>query len=148
MHLKSLDYEELIEKGVSERFARVISNPSSYHEDLNLYIGKTDWDYFIPENVTDIVPLWDSNANSFVRWNRSGKIEYVWLFHDDPEWSLIANSEQGIIAKLWETWVGSFEDEEEFKKFADALGFIRYKEAMEVWDAGLEEFDQWKKTVK
>lgn len=148
MHLKSLSYEELIDKGVSKSFARIISDPDSYHEDLSIYVGKTDWDYFIPEEVTDVIPLWDSNADSFVRWQRNGMTEYVWLFHDDPEWSLIATSEQGVIAQLWENWVSSFEDEEEFKRFAEALGFLHYREAIKIWDTGQNEFDDWKKSLK
>jgi hypothetical protein len=92
--------------------------------------------------------LWDVNADSYVRWKRNGKIEYVWLFHDDPEWSLVAVSEQGIIAELWTSWVESFEDEEEFKNFAHAIGFKHYKEAMDVWDKGYDEFTEWKKSLK
>lgn len=144
MYLTSLSYQELVDKGVSKPFARIISDPESYHEYLGFYVGKTAWDYFIPEGVTDVVPLWDCNADSYVRWERDGAVEYVLLFHDDPEWALIARSEQGIIAHLWQSWVGSCEEEEEFRKFAEALGFLHYKEAMQIWDKDFDAFDEWK----
>ena len=100
MRLHSLPLDELIARGVTPSFARILADPESYHPDLSIHIGTTNWDYFVPTDATDVVPLWDSSADSFVRWTRAGTTEYVWLFHDDPKWILIAHSEQGIMARL------------------------------------------------
>ncbi|MEZ6138729.1 MAG: hypothetical protein R3C53_27910 [Pirellulaceae bacterium] len=77
MRLESLPYDQLVANGVNPSFARILSDPDSYHPDLSIYVGKTNWDYYIPDGVTNIVPLWDSNADSYVRWTRDGNTEYV-----------------------------------------------------------------------
>lgn len=101
MRLRSFTFSELIEFGVCSKLAYILKNPSSYDKDLDSLIGETDWDYFIPGNVKNVVPLWDNNADTIARWDRAGKIEYVCLLHDDPNWILEASSEQGIKAQLW-----------------------------------------------
>ena len=59
------------------------------------------------------------------RWLRNGKEEYVLLFHDDPEWSLVATSEQGIMAVLWRSWAEFQENDSDICIFANVLGFKR-----------------------
>ena len=95
MRLHSLTFDELIANGISPKFARILTDPKSYHSDLDIILGKTDWDYYVPADVTKVFPLWDTNADSVVRWNRNGMTEYVRLYHDDPEWRFLASSEQG-----------------------------------------------------
>ena len=143
MRLQSLPCDELVARGVSPSFARILTDPDSYHPDLSILVGKTDWDYFIPDRVTDVVPLWDSNADSFVRWNRNGTTEYVWLFHDDPTWILIARSEQGIMAKLWQDWAEFQETDEECHRFADAIGFRYCDEGLAIWEENGDTIKTW-----
>jgi hypothetical protein len=143
MRLHSLTFDELTAHDVSRRFAGILSDPGSYHPKLNIIVGKTDWDYFIPENVTEVVPLWDENADSFVRWNRGGITEYVWLFHDDPNWTLIAKSEQGIMAKLWQNWIEFQDSEEECHRFANAIGFRYCDQGLTLLDTDYEAFTKW-----
>jgi hypothetical protein len=143
MRLYSVTFNDLLSRGVSPTFARVLSNPCSYHSDLSILVGKTNWDYFIPEGVTDVLPLWDSNADSFVRWKRNGFTEYVLLFHDDPNWSLIANSEQGIMAKLWQDWIEFQDSDTECRRFAEAIGFRHWEEALSLLDSDYDAFQEW-----
>ncbi len=144
MRLVSLGYDELVSHDVSKNFAHILSDPGAYHPDLPILVGRTNWDYYIPEGVTNIVPLWDSNADSYVRWERDGVIEYVWLFHDDPNWILIAKSEQGVMAALWSSWSEFQESDDECRRFADAIGFKYAEEALEIWDRDYDELQDWK----
>lgn len=144
MQLRALTFDELVDRGVDRRFAQILSYPDSYHPDLRILIGKTDWNYFVPPGVTDVVPLWDSNSDSFVRWTRNGATSYVWLFHDDPDWSAVAASEQGIKGKLWQDWI-EFQDadEDECYRFAAAIGFRHCKEGLAKLDREYDEFKKW-----
>lgn len=143
MRLNALSYDELTKNGVDPRFAGILVDPSSYHSDLAILVGKTNWDYAVPPGVTNVVPLWDTNGDSFVRWARDGKVEYVWLFHDDPNWELIAESEQGIKAKLWQEWIEFQDSDEECQRFADAIGFRHWEEGLELLDTDYDGFKDW-----
>ena len=144
MRIHSLPLDELIARGVSPSFARILCDPDSYHPNLSIHIGTTNWDYFIPADATDIVPLWDSNADSFVRWTRAGTIEYVWLFHDDPKWILIARSEQGVMAELWQQWAEFQESDEECLRFADAIGFRYAEEGLKIIEKDSDTINRWR----
>ena len=144
MRLHSLPLDELIARGVSPSFARILCDPDSYHPDLSIHIGSTNWDYYIPADATDIVPLWDSNADSFVRWTRAGATEYVWLFHDNPKWILIAHSEQGIMAKLWQDWAEFQDSDDECRRFADAIGFQFCDEGLAMVERDSDTINAWR----
>lgn len=144
MRLCSLTYDELLVCGVNPSFARILSDPDCYHPHLCIHVGKTDWDYFIPKNVTNIVPLWDSNADSYVRWNREGKTEYVLLLHDDPEWVLVTYSEQGVMAELWQGWAEFQESDEKCQRFADAIGFRYCQDGLKIIEGSSDAITQWR----
>lgn len=144
MRLRSLTYDELVANHVSGPFARILSDPDSYHPDLSIHIGKTNWDYHIPDGVSNVVPLWDSNADSFVRWNRNGNVEFVWLYHDDPNWSLMAKSEQGIMAILFHEWAEFQESDEDCQQFADAMGFRYCEEALKMMENDSDTIKRWR----
>lgn len=143
MRLRSLTFDGLVAYGVDRRFARILSDPEIYHADLSIIVGETNWDYSIPDGVTDVVPLWDVNADSLVRWNRNGRTEYVWLFHDDPNWTLIATSEQGIMARLWQDWIEFQDSDSEARRFADAIGFRHCDEGLALLDSDHDAFTRW-----
>lgn len=144
MRLQSLTFDELVMRGVNQCFARILAAPRSYHQNLDIIVGQTDWDYVVPVDVTDVVPLWDENANSFVRWRRNRVTEFVWLFHDDKAWILIAKSEQGIMAKLWQNWI-EFQDadDEEACRFANAIGFRCHVKGLQLLATGNDTFRKW-----
>ena len=148
MHLESLNYDVLVSKGINRKFAEILSNPKEFHEDLTIHVSEISWDYFIPDNVTDVVPLWGQNANCYVRWLRNGKEEYVLLFHDDPEWSLVATSEQGIMAVLWSSWAEFQENDSDICIFANALGFKYCFEALQEWETDYDQFQEWMLNLK
>ena len=146
MHLRSFTYDELVSNGVNQSFARVLTDPEAYHPDLKFHIGETNWDYFVPEGVSEVVPLWDDNADSYVRWIRDGRREYVHLYHDDPNWTLIAKSEQGIMAKLWQGWVEFQDTDEDCQRFADAIGFRHCQAGLRILqqETDSETIDRWR----
>lgn len=143
MRLRSLSLEELISHGVSAPFAKILTEPESYHPELSILVGETDWEYYVPPDATCVVPLWDANANSFVRWTRAGEIEYVWLFHDDPQWVLIAISEQGIMSKLWQNWIEFIDSDDECERFAEAIGFRHWEQALDLLNEDYASFERW-----
>jgi len=143
MYLGPLTKEELILFGLDPRFAQVLSDPAEYHSELPFHVGKPHWDYYIPEGVAEVVPLWDVNADSFVRWVRDGTTEYVWLFHDDPNWVLIATSEQGIMAQLWQDWSQFQTSDDECRRFAEAIGFRHCEQALVLLGSDNGEFRKW-----
>lgn len=147
MRIKSLTKEELSSHGVDQAFSKILSDPKEYHPDLDITIGKVNWDYYIPEGVEEIVPLWDTNTDAYVRWKRKGKTEYVFLDHESPEWRFVASSEQGIMAVLWNQWCEFQEDDEELERFARAIGFKHWKEATEIWERDYDEFKAWQKQL-
>jgi hypothetical protein len=142
MIIKSLPKDELIKHGVDSSFADVLSNPNEYDEYLHITIGKSDWDYVIPIGVSSVIPLWDVNADSFVRWERNGIIEFVWLFHDSPNYSLIAYSEQGIIAKLYQS-LTEYMEEDECRKIGSAMGFKYIDEAESILENEWDSYASW-----
>jgi hypothetical protein len=143
MQLRALTYDELTAHGVSAEFARILIDPESYDPSLSIFVGKTDWDYFVPSGASNIVPLWDENADAIVRWNRDGRTEFVKLYHDDPEWRLIAVSEQGAMCELWRGWIEFKDSDEECRRFAEAIGFRRWEEALKLHDTDYDEFAAW-----
>ncbi len=147
MQLRSLSFEELVGHGVRPSFARVLSDPESYDSDQRIHIGRTNWDYYVPDNVSEIVPLWDRNADSIVRWTRCNTTEYVWLFHDDPAWDLLAYSEQGIMHVLWQEWAEFQESDDECRRFAEYIGFRHCEEALAIWNEDSETIDWWRLTL-
>jgi hypothetical protein len=144
MRLTALTQSQLVAHGVDRRFATVLADPKSYHADLDIIVGRTNWDYAVPVDAVDIVPLWDSNSDSVVRWHRESTIQYGWLRHDEPGFDLIATSEQGVMAKLWQIWI-EFQDADanECERFADAIGFSHWRHAMKLLDDSYTLFDPW-----
>lgn len=142
MIIKSLPKEELVQHGVDPNFADVLSEPNKYDSSLHITIGKSDWDYAIPETVTSVVPLWGANADSFVRWERDGVTEFVWLFHDSSEYSLITYSEQVIMAKLYQS-LTEFMEEDDCHRIGSAMGFKYIEMADNILEDDWDGYENW-----
>ena len=144
MKLTNLSEEQLLQKRVLPKFARILAQPSTYHEDLCILIGCINWNYFIPEQAVEVVPMWGSNADASVRWVRSGRTEYVAIQHDDPVWYTFALSEQGAMCRLWQDWI-EFQDADnaEAKRFAEEIGFVHWNEALKLLEDNYEAFENW-----
>lgn len=144
-YLVSFSAEQLFERGLSSSFAKILADPVGYHPELRFLIGKTAWEYVVAADAEDIVPLWDDNADSYVRWTRHGHHEYVQLFHDDPEWVAVAQSEQGMMAVLWKRWCEV--DGRDEADFARAIGFRHAEEASRLWQLDSDALESWIETL-
>ncbi len=119
MNLKTLSYSELTQNGGSPALADVLASPADFADSLDIIIDKSSWDYPIPDNVSDVLPIYGHNSNMTVRWKRNGEVEYVDIHHDGPDWHLVARSEQGLIAHILFAWVEMMMcTEEEYKKYS------------------------------
>lgn len=129
-HLVSPSYDQWIASGVSPAFAGVLSDPADYHPDLAFTIQQVDGTYLLPDDVTEVVPLWSVEGDAYVRWNRDGVSQYTWVSHEGSDWNLIARSEQGILAELFAAWIEMEESEEEPERSAFAIGRNAWKRGM------------------
>lgn len=145
MVLTPLSYDELIEKGISAPVARFITAKTHPIEDFNIFVrplGGPDrmggWDYHVPPGVEDVVGLWEDNADAYCRWRRRGRVEFVLLFHDDPEHELLAWTEQGLLAHLVRQYLEVYDGPEGGElAFVRYLGF-RHMDKLEAF------FDKWR----
>jgi hypothetical protein len=131
MRLASLDYGQLIQRGVSAPVARFITAERHPIRNVGIFVRPIDphWDYYIPPGAEDVLGLWDENADAYCRWMRAGLQEFVVLHHDDPEHTLVAWTEQGLLAELVRQyhehldWQNEASCLEQVRAFADYVGF-------------------------
>ena len=138
MRLPSLGYDALIARGVSSPVARFITAERHPIREFDIFVRPVyeGWDYNVPEDAADVVGLWDENADAFARWTRGGQQEFVHLYHDDPEYTLIAWTEQGLLAELarryfeFLDWHAEATDRRRYLAFCEYIGF-RHAAALE-----------------
>jgi hypothetical protein len=91
------------------------------------------WPSHVPEDVTAVYPLWSCNGDLTVVWIRAGHREFVRLYHDDPDVTLLARSEQGLLAKLFLplmeglSWNDATEVAASEKKLVEASATLNFK---------------------
>jgi hypothetical protein len=102
VRLIPLDYESLIQWGISAPGARFITAKKHPIPEFDIFVRPVyeGWDYYVPPNASNVIGLWDSNADAYARWLRGGYQEFVRLYHDDPEHTVVAWTEQGLLAEL------------------------------------------------
>jgi hypothetical protein len=123
MRLALLGYEELIRRGFSEPVARFITAERHPVRHFDILVRPVDpgWDYYIPPGAEEVLGLWDQNADAYCRWRRRGVREFVVLHHDEPEHTLVAWTEQGLLAEL----VRQFHEMLDWADEAACLGQVR-----------------------
>lgn len=128
MILSNFNYDSLIAAKVSPNLAKVLTNPNSFANNLDIIIGNSKWDYCIPKDVTSVVPMYGGNSDMLVRWERLKKLEYAKIHHDGDDWRLIASSEQGLMAHIlfnyYEMCDGDLESIEFVKQLSQTMGFV------------------------
>ena len=153
MRLQSLSYNEYLAAGLSPALARFASTSSHPIPNFDIFAAPVDWDYFIPEGVAAIVPLWSSNADGYFRWIRNGRTEYVFVSHESSDWWVLAHSEQGILAELYRRcseslqWDDKHEDQKKCDIFAAYIGFTRQREADNLLSNSSDDFGSWAKNI-
>jgi hypothetical protein len=122
---------ELMAQGLSEKLATfVLEHPRDgvfwywCGENSSRWPANVPWPYATPDDVTDIYPLWNRDAEQCVLWIKNGERQFVWRYHEHPEPELIARTEQGLLADLFTTL---YEDQEievdALRGAADLVGF-------------------------
>jgi hypothetical protein len=153
MRLKSFSEAEYLAAKVSPSIARFVTSSSHPIPNFDIFAAPVDWDYFIPEDATDVIPLWSSNENGYIRWMRHERAEFVFVSHESPDWWILAYSEQGILAELYRRYSEShqWEDESDDQKKCDAfaayIGFTFQKEADRLLKGCPDDFKVWMKKV-
>ena len=153
MHLKSLSYADYLAANVSLPMAQFISASSHSIPNFDIFVSSVDWNYFIPDEVTCVIPLWSSNEDGYCRWIRHQREEYVFVSHESPHWWVIAHSEQGMLADLYrryfESW-GWHDEKNDQKKcdaFARYIGFAHQQEADRLLTSFYNDFEPWVKKL-
>ena len=131
MQLRPLSYAQLVARGVSPSIARFAAATTHPIEFFDIFVRPIDpyWDYFVPPDASDVIALWESNSDACTRWMRQGEPEFVRLHHDDAKHTLVAWTEQGLLADLvrryHEILDGQDEaaDRELVRRFSDYVGF-------------------------
>lgn len=131
LHLPLLDFGQLIHHGVAESVARFVTAERHPIKNFAIFVRPINpsWDYYIPPGTKDVLGLWDENADAVCRWVRYGVQEFIVLHHDDPEHTLVAWTEQGLLAELVRNyhehldWHDEAHDLEQVRAFANYVGF-------------------------
>ena len=146
--LQSLNYGKLIAAGITASFASILTDPARYDRRLDILVGPIDWEYGIPTDAHTIVPLWGHNEDATIRWTRGDAQEFVRVYHDHPDWRFLARSEQGVMCNLWRDWVEFSEaSDDEAERFAMAIGFVHYAEALKLLESSHGQFPQWEQQL-
>lgn len=131
MRLVPLDYESLLQHGVSAPVARFITVMEHSIREFDIFVRSVyeGWDYYVPPDASGVIGLWDQNADAYARWERGGLREFVKLYHDDPEHTVVAWTEQGLLAELarqyfeFLDWHDEPEDRLRYDRFTEYIGF-------------------------
>ncbi len=152
MRLISLGHDQLVQRGVSASVARFLTARQHPIPEFDIFVRPVDewWDYNIPANAADVVGLWDTNADAYARWTRAGQQEFVLLYHDGPEHTVVAWSEQGMLAELARQYFEFLDGHDEaadrrrYETFTAYIGFrhARLLESYLAVDAHVADFHE------
>ena len=131
MRLAPLEYDALVRHGVSRPVARFVTAEHHPIREFKIFVRPVDevWDYNVPADATDVIGLWNENSDAYARWTRAGQQEFVNLYHDDPEHTVVAWSEQGLLAELARRyfeflgWHDETECRTRYEAFCESIGF-------------------------
>lgn len=96
-----------------------------------------DWPFYIPETIVRAVCLWSRNGDIEVCWERKdGEKEFVSVYHDDPDYSLIGtefNIKTDLLIHLIEAddWDDEIKTIERLESIAQKMGYSKFKELNE-----------------
>ena len=157
LHLTKLGAEELIANGITSGLARTVSEPDLVAEHLWVHFDRViDWEFAVPQDVDDVVPIWGCNGDVFVRWARNDVHEYVKLYHDDDKFLVVARSEQGLMALLLANYFEQREGSDEeaaarTRVVSEAIRFEHFDAAVRMLTSGQDalpdDYDEWRRCL-
>src|SRR5262249_49911853 len=122
--------QELLDLGLSPKFVEfVFLDPKPEGFRYRCESRHSGWACFVPKDVSGVYPLWTSNADVTALWMRRGRLEFVTLYHDDPEPRFLARTEQGLLVQLFlgllesEDWHNPAQSLSRLQRMADVTGF-------------------------
>ncbi len=142
MRLVPLEYDALVRHSVSPPIARFVTAKHHPIREFQIFVQPVEeiWDYNVPVDASDVIGLWGDNADVCARWTRAGQHEFVNLYHDDPEHTVVAWSEQGLLADLARRyfeflgWHDEAASRTRYEAFCEYIGF-RHAAALESYMA-------------
>jgi len=149
--------QELLDLGLSEKFVEFVflnPKPAGFH--YRCESRHSGWACFVPKDVSGVYPLWTSSSDVTALWMRRGRIEFVWLYHDDPEATFLARTEQGLLLNLFlalvesDDWTDPAQSLRRLENLADVAGFRHLSELIEWHDrnGGAADFgEQWERLL-
>jgi hypothetical protein len=149
--------QELLDLGLSPKFVEfVFLDPKPRKFRSWCEPRGSGWPCHVPEDVDSVYALWTCNADVTAVWKRRGKLEFVKLYHDDPALTVVARTEQGLLADLFrqllesEDWDDPDSALKRLRENAEVAGF-KYLEELNEWheqNGNAPDFsDRWRKFV-
>lgn len=121
---------------LSQEFSNFILNERDKIGELKYWCEEpvVDWPFHIPDDVVKAVCLWSRNGDIEVCWERvSGEIEFVSVYHDDPEYSFIGSEfhiKTDLLVHLIEAADWHNEDEvlTRLDEISEKVGYSKFRE--------------------
>jgi hypothetical protein len=128
MQLKILNFEEFVATELKPTTAHFLTATEYPIPHFNIFVRPVNFhrQYWVPEGVDNVIGLWDENADPFCRWIRNGTIEFVQIYHDETGFQVVANTEQGLLACLFEKYYEFLDWRAEDKAYQAAREFGTY----------------------
>jgi hypothetical protein len=130
--------QELLDLGLSPRFVDfVFLDPKPREFRYWCESRDSGWACCIPEAVSAVYPLWTSHADLTALWMHRGRLEFVKLYHDDPEPRVLARTEEGLLLELFlslfeaEDWHDPAQSLSRLQEMAAVAGFRHLRELNE-----------------
>jgi len=139
--VQKLEYptlDNLLDLKISKGFINFILNERETINELRYWCEQPiiDWPFYIPDDVTKVVCLWSRNGDIEACWEKNQKIEFISIYHDQPEWDVIGNEFQimtDLLIHLIEA--EDWEDEEStynrLQEISTKLGYDKFSELNE-----------------
>jgi hypothetical protein len=132
--------EDLLALGLTPRFvAFVFVEPKPRPFTNWCEPREAGWPCALPEDAEAVYPLWTCNADVTAAVLRGGRVTFMELNHDDPEPVPLADTEQGLLVRLFVSLIESPSATPESLRRAAALAGFRHLDELVAWHERDEE---------
>jgi hypothetical protein len=98
-----LAVDEFIRAGLPKTTAEFLANKTHPIPNLDILVSPvgTFFEFRPPADATDVIALWEENADPTCMWQRNGVTEFACMYHDDPGHHVVTTSLQRLLAELF-----------------------------------------------